>query len=94
MSFTAEDLKSFAVALAPYLARELAAQEVPQTGTITSTQAMRLLGYKDREAFWVAVRRLRIPYQRVGARKAIFEAGDVHRAKEARQVIASRKVAA
>lgn len=93
MSFTAEDLKSFAVALAPYLARELAAQEVPQTGTITSTQAMRLLGYKDREAFWVAVRRLRIPYERVGPRKAIFEATDVHRAKEARQII-KRKVAA
>ncbi|MCB1106125.1 MAG: hypothetical protein KDK74_15470 [Cephaloticoccus sp.] len=93
LTLSQEDIRSLALQIAPVLAKELAAQEVPQTGTITSTQAMKLLGYKDREAFWAAVKRLRIPYERIGTRKAIFEASDVHRAKEARQII-KRRVAA
>ena len=78
--------------IAPVLAKELAAQEVPQTGTITSTQAMKLLGYKDREAFWAAVKRLRIPTSG-SARARPFSRHPMCTGPAARQII-KRRVAA
>jgi hypothetical protein len=44
----------------------------PNLVFLTSTEVMRLLGYKNRGGFWSAVQRLAIPHIRINQRKILF----------------------
>jgi len=61
--------------------------------TMTQREAMKLLGYSDRESFWVAIRRLGIPYSKLSERRALFRREDIDAVLKQRQV-GTRKVRA
>ena len=44
-----------------------------ETRYLKSGEVMRVLGYSDRPAFWLAVKKSRIPFIRVNARRCLFD---------------------
>lgn len=54
--------------------------------TLSTTEAMRVLGYHQRTHFMAMVRRNGIPFERISSRKFLFSARDIEKFRQRRRV--------